>query len=47
MFMQLSFSKVHPACHNITNGIKSGNDSKQTDKLAADCSKAVFLGGVK
>ena len=30
------FSKVHPACHNIANGIKPGNDSKKTDKHAAD-----------
>ena len=41
MFMQLFFSKVHPACHNILNGIKPGSDSKKTDKHAADCSKAV------
>ena len=33
------FSKVHPACHNIANGIKPGNNSKKTDKHAADCSK--------
>ena len=38
------FSKVHPACHNIANCIKPGSDSKNTDKHAADCSKAVFLG---
>ena len=38
------FSKVHPACHNITNGIKSGSNSKKTDKHAADCSKAVCWG---
>ena len=34
-------SKVHPACHNIANGIKQGIDSKKTDKHAADCSKTV------
>ena len=32
------FSKVHPACHNIANGIKPGTNS------AADCSKAVCWG---
>ena len=35
----LFFSKVHPACHNIANGIKPGNSSKKTDKHAADFSK--------
>ena len=35
------FSKVHPACHNIVNGIKPGSDSSKTDKHAVDCSKAV------
>ena len=38
------FSKVHPACHTIINGIKTGSNSKKTDKHAADCSKAVMLG---
>ena len=38
------FSKVHPACHNIANGIKPGSDSKKTDEHAADCSKAVCWG---
>ena len=41
MFMQIVFSKVQPACHNIVNGIKPGSNSKQTDKHAADYSKAV------
>ena len=36
MFMQLVFSKVQPACHNIANGIKTRMDSKMTDKHAAD-----------
>ena len=31
------FSKVYPACHNIANGIKPGNNSKTTDKHAAEC----------
>ena len=44
MFMQLFFSKVHPACHNIVNGFKPGSNSKKTDKHAADCSRAVCLG---
>ena len=39
------FSKVHPACHNIVNGIKPGSNSIKTDKRAADCSKAVCWGG--
>ena len=39
--MQMVFSKVHPACHNIENGTKSGNNSKKTDKHAADYPKAV------
>ena len=38
------FSKVHQACHNISNGIKPGSDSKKTDEDAADCSKAVCWG---
>ena len=38
------FSKVHPACNNIANGIKPGSTSKKTDKHAADCSKAVCWG---
>ena len=32
MFMQMVSSKVHPACHNIANGIKPGSNSKTTDK---------------
>ena len=47
MFMQLFFSKVHPAFRNIANGekcIKPGSDSEKTDKHAADCSKAACLG---
>ena len=46
MFMQMVFSKFHPACHNIANGIKPGSNSKKTDKHAADCSKAVCWGVV-
>ena len=38
------FSKVHPASHNIVNGIKPGSDSRKTDKHAVDCSKAVCWG---
>ena len=44
MFMQMVFSKVHSARHNIVNGIKPGSNSKKTDKRAADCSKAVCWG---
>ena len=42
--MQMFFSKVHPVCHSIVNGIKPGSNSKKTDKLAADRSKAVCWG---
>ena len=41
MFIQMVFSKDHPGCHNISNGIIPGNDSKKTDQHAADCSNAV------
>ena len=37
--MQLFYSKVQTACHNIVNGIEPGSDSKKTDKHAVDCSK--------
>ena len=37
------FSKVHPACHNIVNGIKPGSDSRKTDKHDVDSSKAVCM----
>ena len=39
MFMQMVFSKVHPACHSIVNGIKPGSNFKKTDKHAVDRSK--------
>ena len=42
--MQMVFSKVHPACHSIVNGIKPGSNSKKTAKHDADWSKAVCLG---
>ena len=41
MSMQMVFSKVQSACHNIAIGIIPGSNSKKTDKHAADCSKAV------
>ena len=44
MFMQMVFSQVHPACHNIANGTKPGSNTKMTDKHAADGSKAVCWG---
>ena len=44
MVMQIVFSEVNPACHNIVTGIKPGSNSKETDKYAADCSKAVCWG---
>ena len=46
MFMQLAFSEVHPACHNIANGIQPGSDSKKTDKHTADCSAQLLSGRV-
>ena len=42
--MQKVFSKNHPACHSIVNGIEAGSNSKKTDKHADDCSKAVCWG---
>ena len=44
IFMHMVFSKVHPACHNIVNGIKPGSNSNYTDKHDVDCSKAVCWG---
>ena len=44
MLMQMVFSKVHPVCHDIANGIKPGSNFKTTDKRAADCTKAVCWG---
>ena len=45
MFMQMIFSKVHPARHNIVlNRIKPGSYAKKTDKHVADYSKAVCWG---
>ena len=44
MFMQMVFSKVHPARHNIVNSIKPGSNSIKTDKHAADRSNAVCKG---
>ena len=46
--MQMVFFKVHPACHNIVNGIKPGGDSRKTDKHAEGCScmlgrKVIFV----
>ena len=38
------FLKVHPAFHNIANGMKPRSNSKKTDKHAANCSKAVCWG---
>ena len=42
MFMQLFFSKVHPACHNIVNGIEPGSNSKKTDKHVGIAQKLYF-----
>ena len=36
-------SKIHPACHYDANRIKGGSNSKMTDKLADECSKAAYL----
>ena len=35
--MQMVFSKVHPGCHGIVNGIKPGSNPKKADKHAVDC----------
>ena len=37
-------SKIHPACHSDTNGIKACSNSNLTEKHAAWCSKAAYLG---
>ena len=42
--MQMALSKVHQACYRIVNGIKPGSNSKESDKHAADSSKAVCWG---
>ena len=44
MFMQMVFSKVHPACQDFANSIKPGSNSEKTDKHAADCTKTVCWG---
>ena len=41
MFMQMVFSKAHPACHNIVNGIKPG--SKTLNRLISMLSIAQKL----
>ena len=43
MLMQLGFSKVHPASHNIANGIKPGSDYKKT-KACCGLLKRCILG---
>ena len=42
--MHMVFSKVHPACRSIVNGIEPGSNSKKTGTHAANCSKAVCWG---
>ena len=42
--MQMAFSKVHPACHSIVNGIKPGSNSKKIDKHAADNAQKLYVG---
>ena len=44
MIMQMVFSEVFPACHDIANGIKPGSNSKKTEKHAADGPKSCMLG---
>ena len=39
MFMQMVFSKVHPARHNIENSFKPESNSKKTDKHTAHAQK--------
>ena len=40
----MGFSKVHPAVHNIANGIKPGINSKKTDKHVCPLLKSCMLG---
>ena len=47
MFMKMVFSKIHPACFNIANGIKPGSNSKKTDKHAADMWPKVSVSLIK
>ena len=44
MFMLAVESKIYPVCQNDANGIKAGCNSKMTDKHAAECAKAAYLG---
>ena len=44
MFMLNLLSKTHLACHNNGNGFKAGSNSNMTDKHAAECSIAAYLG---
>ena len=44
MFVLTILTKIHPECSNNANGIQVGSNSKMTDKHAAECSKAVYLG---
>ena len=44
MFMLTFLSKNHTAYHNDANGIKAGRNSNMTDKHAAECSIAAYLG---
>ena len=44
MFMVALLSKILPACHNGANRIKAERNSNMTDKHAAECSKAAYLG---
>ena len=44
MFMLTFLSKTHPACHDETNEIKAGSNSKMTDRQADESSKVAYLG---
>ena len=44
LFMLMHLFLYHLAYHNIAIGIKPGGDFQNTDKHAADCSKAVCWG---
>ena len=44
MFMLTFLFKIHSASQNDPNGIKAGSNSNMTDKHAAKCSKAPYLG---
>ena len=43
MFMLTFLSKTHPACHDETNKIKAGSNSKMTDRQADDRQAYIYM----